>query len=217
MFTLDHDIIKALLIAASKQDIRTYLVGVCIDVRESDIALVATDGYMLLAVPVPKDNIVSAIPPGQYIVPRATLEAVKPEKMGRTTLPIRTIRISIHVPAPMPDSDRLGVVVKLATIITLEGATTATTAPVDGRYPDWRRVIPAASSGELQQFDPALIARWGQIHSTLGGKIPPTIHHNGNGPAWISGLHHGAIGVLMPMHDDTDVTKRDPLPAWATV
>jgi hypothetical protein len=62
-----------------------------------------------------------------------------------------------------------------------------------------------------------LIARWDQIHSALGAKIPPTIHHNGTKPAWISGLRHDAIGVLMPVHDDTDVTQRDPLPAWAVM
>jgi DNA polymerase-3 subunit beta len=212
MFTIDHDVIKALLTAMPKQDIRYYLVGALIDVRESDITLVATDGHMLLAVPVHPDNIESAIPPGQYIIPRATLEAVKPAKAGRTTLPIR---VSVHVPEPTPDPDRPGVKLKHAPTITLEGATTATTAPVNGRFPDWRRVVPATSSGELQQFDPALIARWGQIHSTLGGKIPPTIHHNGNAPAWISGLHHGAIGVLMPVRDDTNVRDRAPLPSWA--
>jgi DNA polymerase-3 subunit beta len=212
MFTLDHDVIKALLIAMPKHDVRYYLVGACIDVRESDITLVATDGHMLLAVPVHPDNIESAIPSGQYIIPRATLEAVKPAKVGRLTLPIR---VSVNVPALTPDPDRPGVMRKHAPTITLEGATTATTAPVDGRFPDWRKVIPATSSGELQQFDLALVARWGQIHSTLGAKIPPTIHHNGTKPAWISGLHHGAIGVLMPVRDDTDVTKRDPLPSWA--
>jgi DNA polymerase-3 subunit beta len=212
MFRIDHDVIKALLIAMPRHDIRYTLVGACIDVRESDITLVATDGHMLLAVPVPQTDIIEPIPPGQYIIPRATLESVKPVKAGRTTLPIR---VSVNVPAPTPDPDRPGVMLKHVPTITLEGATTATTAPVDGVYPNWRRVIPATSSGELQQFDLALVTRWGQIHSTLGGKIPPTIHHNGTKPAWISGLHHGAIGVLMPVRDDTDVTKRDPLPSWA--
>jgi|688.fasta_scaffold221432_2 DNA polymerase-3 subunit beta len=214
MFTLDHDVIKALLIAAPKRDVRYYLVGACIDVRESDITLVATDGHMLLAVPVPQQNIESAIPPGQYIIPRATLEAVKPAKVGRTTLPIR---VSVHVPEPAPDPDRPGVMLKHAPTITLEGATTATTAPVDARFPDWRKVLPTTSSGELQQFDPALIARWDQIHSTLGASENsfPRIHHNGANPAFIGNLWRDAIGVLMPVRDDTDVAKRDPLPSWA--
>jgi DNA polymerase-3 subunit beta len=212
MFTVDHDVIKALLTAMPKSDIRYYLVGALIDVRESDVTLVATDGLMLLAVPVHPDNIESTIPPGQYIIPRATLEAVKPAKAGRTTLPIK---VSVNVPALTQDPDRLGVMLKHVPTITLEGATTATTAPVDGVYPNWRKVLPATSSGELQQFDPALIARWSQIHSALGGKIPTTIHHNGTGPAWISGLHHDAIGVLMPVRDDTDVRDRAPLPSWA--
>jgi DNA polymerase III sliding clamp (beta) subunit (PCNA family) len=62
MFTVDHEVIKSLLIAMPKQDIRYYLVGALIDVRESDVTLVATDGHMLLAVPVPQQNIESAIP-----------------------------------------------------------------------------------------------------------------------------------------------------------
>jgi DNA polymerase-3 subunit beta len=214
MFTIDHDVIKALLTAMPKQDIRYYLVGALIDVRESDVTLIATDGVMLLAVPVPQANIESAIPPGQYIIPRATLESVKPAKTGRTTLPIR---VSVHVPALTPDPDRPGVMLKHVPTITLEGATTATTAPVDGRFPDWRRVIPAASSGELQQFDPALIARWGQIHSTLGASKNsfPRIHHNGNGPAFVGNLWRDAVGVLMPVRDEGDVRDRAPLPSWA--
>jgi len=214
MFRIDHEVIKALLIAMPKQDIRTYLVGACIDVRESDVTLVATDGHMLLAVPVHPDNIESAIPPGQYIIPRATLDAVKPAKVGRTTLPIR---VSVHVPATTLDPTRPGVIVKPVPTITLEGATTATTVPVDGVYPDWRRVVPATSSGELQQFDPALVARWGQIHSTLGGNKNsfPRIHHNGANPAFIGNLWRDAIGVLMPVRDDTNVRDRAPLPSWA--
>jgi DNA polymerase-3 subunit beta len=214
MFTIDHDVIKALLIAMPKQDIRYYLVGALIDVRESDVTLVATDGHMLLAVPVPQTDVIEPIPQGQYIIPRATLEAVKPAKTGRTTLPIR---VSVHVPAPTPDPDRPGVMLKHAPTITLEGATTATTAPVDGRFPDWRKVIPTTSSGELQQFDPALITRWGQIHSTLGASKNsfPRIHHNGTGPAYIGNLWRDAIGVLMPVRDEGDVRDRAPLPSWA--
>jgi hypothetical protein len=214
MFRIDHDIIKALLIAMPKHDVRYTLVGACIDVRESDVTLVATDGHMLLAVPVPQTDVIEPIPPGQYIIPRATLESVKPLKAGRTTLPIR---VSVHVPEPTPDPDRPGVMLKHVPTITLEGVTTATTAPVDGVYPNWCKVLPATSSGELQQFDPALVARWGQIHSTLGASKNgfPRIHHNGNGPAFVGNLWRDAIGVLMPVRDDTDVTKRDPLPSWA--
>jgi DNA polymerase-3 subunit beta len=63
--TIDHSIIKALLICAAKQDIRYYLKGVCVDARANgDVVLVATDGHRLLAYPVAVDNI-EALAPGE--------------------------------------------------------------------------------------------------------------------------------------------------------
>ena len=42
--TITHDTIKALLLIAPKSDIRSYLQGVCVDVRHGTATLVATDG-----------------------------------------------------------------------------------------------------------------------------------------------------------------------------
>ena len=199
--TIDYAILKALLIVAPKQDIRYYLKGVLVDVRAQDVTLVATNGHVLLAVPC-QDSIIDTVVGdrliGQWIIPREALEAVKPCKVGRTTRPI-TVEIKA------PDA------------ITITGATTATTTPVDGRYPDWRRVMPGAASLEVAQFDPALIATFGDVHALLSGstKSKPVIHHNGrSGAALVSGLGRNALGVIMSYR--VDDMRHPGLPSWAT-
>lgn len=212
--TIPHDTLKALLMIAPKQDVRYNLKGVCIDVRAGDVTLVSTNGYVLLAVPylddVEGDRLI-----GQWIVPREALEAVKPCKAGRATLPIA---VEIIPGAQTPDPERPGVTIGAPDTITITGATTTTTKPVDGRYPDWRRVMPGSASLEVAQFDPALVARFGDVHALLSGstKFKPVIHHNGRGGALVSGLGRYALGVIMPYRVDADDMVHPGLPSWAT-
>lgn len=213
--TIEHNIIKALLLVAPKQDIRYYLKGVLVDVRAQDVTLVSTNGSILLSVPYP-DNIEGDRMIGQWIIPREALEAVKPCKVGRTTLPIT---VEILPGAQTPDPERPGVTIKAPDTITITGATTTTTKPVDGLYPVWRRAVPGSASLEVAQFDPALVATFGDVHSLLSGstKFKPVVHHNGSGAALVSGLGRDALGVIMPYRlvDDDDM-QHPGLPSWAT-
>lgn len=215
--TLDHSVVKALLICAAKQDVRYYLKGVCVDARANgDVVLVTTDGHRMLAYPVATDAI-EALAPGQYIIPREALEAVKPCKAGRVTLPI-TIEI---VTAPdMPDETRPGVTIKGKTSITVTGATSAVTAPIDGTYPDWRRVLPAKATGELAQYSGHYMADFHTIAGLLSdSKSPmaPIVHHNGTGFTLVTRLGAGALGVIMPVRYDIEDMAHPGLPAWALV
>lgn len=208
--TIDHNTIKALLICAAKQDLRYYLKGVLVDARASDVTLVTTDGHRMLAYPVATDAI-EALAPGQYIIPREALEAVKPCKAGRVTLPI-TIEI---VTAPdQPDPERGGVTIKGKTSITVTGATSAVTAPIDGKFPDWRRVLPKTVSGEPTQYNPEYVSGFGDICKLLGGKYGPFINHNGSSAAPVTNLGP-ALGVIMPLRLDGDDVKFSSLPSWA--
>lgn len=211
--TIEHDIIKALLKVAAKQDVRYYLRGMLIDVRQNDITLVATNGHALLAVPLPADALEGERTIGQWIVPREVLESVKPCKVGRTALPLA---IDIIPGAVTPDPDRPGVTIKGLDSIIITGATTATAKPIDGQYPHWRRVMPAGASLEVAQFDPEYVSVFGDVHKLLTGnsKFNPVIHHNGNGGALVSGLGRDALGVLMPLRVDAVEMAHPGLPAW---
>ena len=191
--TIQHDTIRALLLIAPKSDIRYYLQGVCVDVRNGQVTLVATDGHRLLAVPVPADNVESATD-GQYIIPRDVLDAVKPAKYGKQAAPI-TIEI-------------------VDARITITGATTATSPTTDGRFPDWRRVTPSSANNEPAQYQPEYIASFGKIGELFGGKnVKCVIHYNGNGAALVTFPTSESIGVIMPLRVDND--KHPGLPAWA--
>lgn len=196
--TIAHETLKALLLVAPKKDSRYYLMGVLIDVRASDVTIVATDGNVLLAVPVEEADIEEpAI--GQYIVDRLQLEAVKPSKVGRESLPI-TITIG--------EEDACSVA----------GATTVAGKLIDGTYPAWRRPIPATVSGEAGQYEPAYYGLWGDVRTLLTGssKGHPVVHQNGlNDAARISRLGRGAIGIMMPLRFSAADLVVDALPAWA--
>ena len=190
--TIDHNTIKALLICAAKQDVRYYLKGVLVDARASDVTLVTTDGHRLLAYPVAVDAI-EALAPGQYIIPREALEAVKPCKAGRHVLPI-TIEIDV---AHGRENK-------------ITGATSAVTPLIDGKFPDWRRVLPKTVSNEPAQYQAEYLGDFGRIADLLGTKYPH-IHHNGSSAAIVGNLG-AALGVLMPMRSDAEFST---LSAWA--
>jgi DNA polymerase-3 subunit beta len=209
--TIDHSILKALLICAAKHDVRYYLKGISVDARANgDVVLVATDGHRLLAYPVAVDNI-EALAPGEYIIPREALEAVKPAKAGRVTLPIQ---IDIVTAPDQPDPARAGVTIKGKTSITVTGATSAVTAPIDGEFPDWRRIVPASTSGEIAQFNADYVSGFGDVCKLLGGKYGPYINHNGGSCAVITNLP-GAFGLIMPFRMDGDDLKYMGKPAFA--
>lgn len=199
--TISHDTIKALLLIAPKSDIRYYLNGVCADVRDGQVTLVATDGHRMLAVPVAADNVENASD-GQYIIPRDVLDAVKPVKISRgDTLPIAIEIVDAR--------------------ITITGATTATSLTRDGRFPDWRRVMPASASNEPAQFNSEYIAAFGKIGELFGAKtktgVTAVIHHNGLGAALVTFPISDALGVIMPYRVDAagSVAQHPSLPAWA--
>lgn len=137
---------------------------------------------------------VEALTLGEYIIPREALEAVKPRKVGRATLPI-TIEIDVAR--------------RLENKIT--GATSAITPLIDGKYPDWRRVIPKSVSGEAAQIQAEYIGDFGRVAELLGTKYP-MIHHNGSSGGAIVNNLGAALGVVMPMRLDEPFNG---LPAWA--
>ena len=202
---INPEIIKALLTTAAKSDVRYYLQGVLLEVRQDHATLVATDGHLLLAVPLQSDAIEGERIVGDYIIPRTLLESVKPAKIGRTVLPL-----ALEITASP------GAQGQTVYTLTLKGATHGIDKPVDGRFPDWRRVMPETASGEPVQFDARLVSRFGDVYDALGGSkkfCAPVIHYNGTDAALVSNLGHGALGVIMPLREKTPAHPG--VPAWA--
>jgi len=192
-FTIPVDSIKALLLAAAKNDVRYYLNGVCIDVRETDAVAVATDGHILLALPLERiDGDPMPIVAGQYIIPRDAFDKLK--------APFKGAHIVLTIDAAS----------QAFTIAAWGSATTAKL--VDGQYPNWRSAIPKTVNGEVSQFDAEYVAAFGKINKLLGSKYSPAIAHNGNAASRVM-LTGGAVGVIMPMRADPISTLDTP--DWA--
>lgn len=90
-----------------------------------------------------------------------------------------------------------------------------TFTPVDGTFPDWRRVLPAADGyangdGEPAFFNPDYVYDLGQMSRALGSKTGTAFEIHG----WDSGSAHGVtfagredcFAVIMPMSRTSDVT-----------
>jgi len=208
------DTLRALLTVAGERDVRFYLNGVCLDTTGPEPVMVATDGHRMLVVRVPR--LVSTLPRGCYVIPRAMLEAVKPVKLGRGQ---GDAPVTLTVEAALPGAD--------AGRATLVGASTASATLVDGRFPDWRRVVPSKLTGIASQFNTDYLADFGTVARLLAGAKRsdggcfPTFAHAGD----IGGRKgdHGAalvtfprspdaFGVLMPMRTDSVPTVA---PHWA--
>lgn len=210
-FTIPYNTLKALLLAASKNnDVRYYLNAVCLDVRPTDSVLVATDGHILLALPVAPDGTAEEVPyvPGQYIIPRDILENVKPAYKGADV----TIEIVQH-PVTF-DAIRPNTPVKHPPTVAIHaGGSKLTGSLVDATFPAWRRVVPLEVSGIVSQFDAEYLATFGKINKLLGSKYSPAIAHNGaesgDGGAARVNLACG-IGVIMPMRYGNSTALENP-------
>lgn len=84
--------------------------------------------------------------------------------------------------------------------------------PIDGSFPDWRRVVPTDLSGVTAHFNPAYVGDLAKLAKLLGDRGGNAqIQHNGDGPAGVTFHRADCFAVLMPLRPSTDH------PAWMDV
>ena len=192
--TIMRDQLIAALCTAGKTDVRFYLNGVYLEATNTETRLISTNGAVLSlqrADAKGENEVVGVI---RMTIPRSAIEKVKNHKI------LRTIEIN-------DDGGKWGVV---------DFATRTNFEPVDGSFPDYRRIIPLAPSGEAGQFDPELIALFAKAATALGATVKSkpivAIKHNGTGGALVSlGRDTEYIGVIYPFRVQPPATP----PAWA--
>jgi hypothetical protein len=173
--------IRAATICAAKKDIRYYLQGVYINVAHRDYATVCgTDGHVLFAGRAAIDTLDGQqAAPWSMIVP---LDVVK--KINKKAHAV--------ILESLPDGTYL-----------LDGTRFA---PLDGRFPDYRRVIPLIGqvqpeSAKPGHFDYALIVRGNDaLNAYYGGKTKVyPLEQRGNDSAVMHNGENVAVVVVMPM------------------
>ena len=188
--TINADALKALAITASTCPTRPALVGVCIDTTVAGrVSLISTDGHRMTIVNVPTWE--GECAPGRYVVPLFDVKAAKPAHKGHP--------ITIDILPGNPGR------------FTIKGKSETTGTLCDGLFPEWRRVCPDKTSGELSHFDMNYVGDFGRIATLLGRKYA-FIQHNGQSAALVN-LGPDAFGILMPIRAD-HVEKIATPPDW---
>ena len=181
--------LKSLLIVAPAKDIRKYLHGINLSYFEGDLIMVATDGARLLAV----NNGACEGEFENFTVPRELLEnALKNYNY-----------------------DVLQIIVEdeIITISTPNG--TFSMSKVEGKFPDWRRVIPSGGYEKTaSDFNASLIVDFDKVNRLLGGAKDTycTVQQNGNDRALVAFRDENVIGVIMPLCRPVKDIKK---PVWA--
>lgn len=186
-FDITVNELKAFEIIAKSADApRYYLRGISVEYlpEAQKLALVATDGHRLLFKVFDPSH--SNIVPDDF------------SHFQNFIIPVETIKQAI---AGMrgTDSVRISVNVNADNVIE-HHMQNVHFRPIDGNFPDWKRVIPSGINNEIGQYDPKYIGEFGRIAKLIGkksGKIH--IYHNGQDAAHIALGIPDYFGVLMPL------------------
>lgn len=189
-FAIRRAHMRAALITAGNQDIRYYLNGLLFEVTPAAVFIVSADGHRLSVFRDDTDaRLVDESAPTerlQFIVPRDAIAQIKPDRL------IDRVIVSF-------DSDAGTYSIKdVANSAEFSGPL------VDGRFPDWRPVVPHRADGTAAQLNPAYVGDLAKIAKALGHtKSCATIHHNGHAGALITHASSPEyLGVILPMRND---------------
>lgn len=188
--TIDVNVLKAVNLSAGTEKFRDYLNGVLLEIDAESVTYVATDGHRLMAVhrKVHERNTLT----GYYILPRKDIDAIK---LSKKSSPDATMTKS--------GADIL---------IEYDGGKSIM-KPIDGSYPDWRRVLPSKTDGTPAQYNGELLESFQKFGKLLYMGMPH-LHHNGAGPAMVTFADHPeAFGVIMPLRDFNPAAPATP-PLW---
>ena len=168
----------ALVHLAGKNDIRWYLNGVCIEFRDTETVYVATDGHVLGSYTVAQRN----EGPATIIIPRGVVERIKLHKTRHDAV------LSIGDDGP-------------ARLVYAAQSVDVGFKPLDGVFPDWRRIVPSDVSNEPGHYDVELLGKFVKANKVFGASAAGRIllRQNGEtGGALVALKDEAFQGIIMP-------------------
>ena len=191
-FSIKTNTLKALLLFSAKKDIRHYLNGIYFESCERGINSVATDGHALIAVRDNFDNQYSGL---SAIIPRDAIERAVKTKAASLIINTDNVTFSIS-----------------------DGSQTIGGNCDNGRFPDYRRVIPSTCNNEPATYSAELLLNFEKANKYLTGLDRPKVLQNGVNGALVKFIadtkrdFYNAIGVIMPMRDIVEFSNY--VPSW---
>lgn len=191
---IDGRKLAAIAILAAKADVRYYLTGVYVEATATQTRLAATNGRYLgmhgKCNPL-DDN--EGCEWETLILPPDVIAKCKPVK---NTPSICTVLIG---------GPQIGNLKRIYTMRLWDG-TLIPFDPIDGVFPDLRRVVPAMSpSGIGVQLNPEYLGLFVKVNKALGAKTPHFISLGFDGPeerVGVSLIDPDFVGVIMSMRGD---------------
>ena len=172
---------------AAVQDVRFYLKGICLEIHPTETRLIATTGVRMMAVRHFEE--VALDKPLQVIIPTELFKGCRGQ--GPTIVRVGELANENTSHA------------RHVAVSATAGATWAQGLSLDGRFPEWQRVIPSEVSGEVSQLDPLELAEVTKGFVALNGKKATTsmaIGHAGESSAvLVNMLDPNVVAILMPL------------------
>jgi DNA polymerase-3 subunit beta len=198
--TINTDIFAAASLFRGVEDIRYYLNGLYLETGAFGARLVGCDGHQLAVA-----KLDGWFPNATIIIPGSLVAAVKPKAKGPQQVTLEFKEGSQSYKKSGTDKGAF-----IARDITLTfGDITTTAKEIDGKYPEYRRVVPNEVSNTIAQFDPKLVNRVDRACAILGYKFFTGIAHNGSSSG-LTVIDDGFLVVTMPFKAE----PRNTAPAW---
>lgn len=198
--TISTNIFAAISLFRGIEDIRYYLNGLYLETGSNGARLVGCDGHQLAVA-----KLEGEYPEASIILPNSLVAAVKSKTKGLQNV---MLEFNDGQQQFVKKGNVASVFVPRDITLTV-GEITSTAKELDGKFPDYRRVVPAEADGTTAQFDPRLINRIDKACSTLGYKSFTGIAYNGD-KSGLSVIDDGFVVVTMPFRAE----PRKVSPAW---
>ncbi|MGU4696756.1 DNA polymerase III subunit beta [Burkholderia cepacia] len=172
--------LKAAQFLAAENDLRSYFNGVYLEATPFETRLVGCDGMKIGVVRHAVENDISA--DTALIVPNDIIDKARVTKRDM----LSAARVEIENGQYTLCVDVAGLRLPFA--------------PVDGRFPEYRRVFPKTTSGEPGQFDPQLLVAFAKAGKTLLHKSNnpvPRLAYNGDNARVTFDNYDEFVGVIM--------------------
>lgn len=200
--TISTDTFVAAAIFRGIADVRYYLNGLYLETGANGARLVGCDGHQLAVA-----RLDGEYPESSIILPGSLVAAVKSKAKAKGPQQV-TLEFNDGHQQFEKQGNVEGIFVPRDITLTF-GEITTTAKELDGKFPDYRRVVPSEVDGTPAQFDPRLTNRIEKACSTLGYKSFTGIAYNGD-KSGLSVIDEGFVVVTMPFRAEPNNVS----PAW---
>lgn len=201
--------LKAVSMFAAEKDVRYYLNGIHVEFNGDFVRVVATNGHILGVWRETENDEFQNEGSGSFIIPNENVKEIARWKFSKYAKnPIVTFS---------SDDGK-----EFRAMCADKGAIFHA---IDGRFPDWRRVIPAQLEPEQEKdedramafCDPMYLQVCIDARRLLTGKKDafPRLKFSGNINPVLADIHENMIGIVMPMRTDKLIIANSDFADWA--